>query len=108
MPDSKASAALSLSKFNKELDTLCEKYDVVTLDQLVRDVRAQDFLINNLFQISKGRWQCNLRRELPGKKEDFYEYGKGRTPEDALLNASHNANAVLDYSHMVARKKVRR
>ncbi len=97
-----------MNKFDKELVTLCEKHDVITLDQLVRQVQDQNFLINNLFQISKGKWRCNLRRNLPGEKEDFYEYGTGRTPEDALFNAAYNANVVLTYSHMVARKKIRR
>lgn len=101
-------SSLTLSKFNEEMVVLCDKYDVVTLDQLIKEVQEQDFLINNLFQISKGVWQCNLRRKLPEEREDFYEYGRGRTPEDALLNASYNANVVLTYSHMVARKKVRR
>ena len=109
MPDTKASdEAGHLSDFDKELVALCEKYEVVTLDQLVQDVLTQDFQINNLCQLDKNLWQCNLRRIRPNEKDDFYEFGRGETPEDALLNAMYNANLVLTRSHMVARKKLRR
>jgi len=109
MPGSKASGeAGHLSDFDAELKALCEKHEVVVLDQLVQDVIAQDFRINNLMQIDKELWQCNLRRVRPGEKDDFYEYGRGETPEDALLNAMYNAKIVLTQSHMSARKKLRR
>ncbi len=109
MPDSKASDEPGLlSDFDGELKALCEKYEVVTLDQLIQEVIAQDFQINNLIQMDAMLWQCNLRRVRPNEKDDFYEYGRGETPEDALLNAMYNANLVLTKSHMVARKKLRR
>ncbi len=102
-------SGLQMNKFDKELAALCEKYDVVTLDQLIHQVQEQGFFIQNMFQLSARRWQCNLRKETPGKKDDvFFEYGKGHTPEDALLNAQFNANTMLNQSYMVARKKVRR
>ena len=98
-----------MNKFDKELAALCEKHDVVTLDQLIREVQEQGFLVQNMFQLSAKRWQCNLRKETPGKKDNiFFEFGKGNTPENALFNAQFNANTVLNQSHMVARKKVRR
>lgn len=108
MPDLKASDEAGLSNFDKELKVLCEKYDVVTLDQLVQDLIAQDFQVNNLCQLGPTLWRCNIRRERPDEKDDFYEFGTGETPEDALLNAMYNANLVLTKSHMVARKKLRR
>ncbi len=107
MPDSTDENG-QLSDFDKELNALCEKHEVVTLDQLVREVQGQNFLINNLFESWKGGWRCSLRKVLPGEKEDFYEYGDGDNPEDALLNAMYNAELMLTKSHMAARKKLRR
>lgn len=90
-------------EFYRELELLADEHGLVTVDQLIRKVQEDGFLINNLFQLHEDRWRCSLRKE-----PDFYEYGEGDSPEVALLNALYNANVVLNYSHMVARKKLRR
>ena len=110
MPDStKPIEPGPLEAFDEELKTLCEKHDVVTLDQLVKDVSEAGLLVNNLFQFSEVAWRCSLRKPATGPARDaFFEYGDGPTPEDALLNALYNANTVQNYSHMAARKKIRR
>ena len=110
MPDSKASTEVGLSDFDEELKALCEKHEVVTLDQLVKEVQEQGFLINNLFQLEDGSWRCSLLQLLKSQpiSKGFYEYGDGSTPEDALLNAAYNADVMLNKSYQAARKKLRR
>lgn len=39
------------------------------------------YQVNNLFQLSNGKWQANLRKD-----EQCYDFGEGETPELALRN----------------------
>jgi hypothetical protein len=58
----------------------------MTLEELLQEVKDQGLLLNNLFQLDDGRWQCNLRQD----KGDHWlccAFSIASTPQLALLEA---------------------
>lgn len=49
------------------------------MDELLARLAAEGVLINNLFQLDDGRWQCNLRRT------DFTGWGVAETAQEAII-----------------------
>ena len=93
----------SAAEFSRALAQLEDAYGFTTLDRFISQIADAGLRVNNLFQLQNGQWQANVMRP-----PEFYEYGTGSTPEDAIETAIHNAHVVQTYSHMVARHKVRR
>lgn len=54
----------------------------MTLEQLLERVSAQKLRVNNLFQLQDGTWQANLT-----DGEQFWDFGRGAVPGEALANA---------------------
>lgn len=64
----------------------------MSVDNLLREIAASGFLLNNLFQLTDGTWRANLRKRgvarTPGALGDWqHEYCDGETPEKALAGA---------------------
>lgn len=62
------------------------------LSELLSEIKAYGWLVNNLFQIDEETWRCNLRRVLyarePGVASKwFHEFCDGPTPEAAVGKA---------------------
>jgi hypothetical protein len=73
-------------------------YGVVTmtLEELLQEVKDQGLLLNNLFQLDDGRWQCNLRQD----KGDHWlccAYAIASTPQLALLEALAKPRDIAAY-----------
>ncbi len=77
-----------------------------SIGEWIEFIQSKGYLINNLFQCEPDMWRCSLRKPQPDKKEDFYEYGEGGSPELALKVALHNAVVMHKYSYQVARNRV--
>lgn len=54
------------------------------LESLIEEINESGYLLSNLFQLTDRRWQANLRT-AEGKL--FFEYGRGASPYEALLQA---------------------
>lgn len=54
----------------------------MTLESLITEANERGFLLNNLFQLSSGLWQANLRNATHGT-----EFGRGYSATDALSDA---------------------
>jgi hypothetical protein len=52
----------------------------VTLENLLIEIAERGWFVNNLFQISDGSWQANLRT----LDDRFTDFGRGDTPAEAL------------------------
>lgn len=53
------------------------------MDDLLREIREQGFLVNNLYQVDSGYWRCNLRN----KSNLFTAFATGCTMAEALENS---------------------
>lgn len=69
----------------------------MTLHDLIAEANQQGLLVNDLFQLSTGGWQANLRNAAGG-----FAHGFGDTPEQALWRALERAREVLDEKPAVA------
>jgi hypothetical protein len=58
----------------------------MTLEELLQEAKDKGFLVNNLFQLDDGQWQCNLRQEVDN---GYYAGGWAiaTSPHLALLEA---------------------
>jgi len=76
----------------------------MSVDNLLREIAASGFLLNNLFQLTDGTWRANLRKRgvarTPGALGDWqHEYCDGETPEEALAGAvSKLGGGVSDWN----------
>ncbi len=62
----------------------------MSVDNLLREIAASGFLLNNLFQLTDETWRANLRKRgvarTPGALGDWqHEYCDGATREEALI-----------------------
>lgn len=62
------------------------------LSDLITSANSSGFLISNLFQLSDGSWQANLRTETY-----VTEFGRGFTPEEALSDAIDRIETKLPF-----------
>lgn len=72
----------------------------MSVDNLLREIAASGFLLNNLFQLTDGAWRANLRKRgiarTPGALGDWqHEYCDGETPEEALAGAVSKLGGFL-------------
>lgn len=56
----------------------------MTLEELISEVNGRGLRLNNLYQLSDGRWQANV---TDGEK--FWDFGRGDTAVQALQAALH-------------------
>lgn len=64
-----------------------------TVEQLLAEIKAAGWLVNNLFQYADGMWRANLRfeHEVRGEiRSYFHEFADAKTPEEALAAAIWN------------------
>lgn len=63
------------------------------LDDLVDALPDVNLRLNNLFEYEDGKWQANV-----SDRDTFvgYEFGRGGTPTEALLNAIRAAGVKID------------
>lgn len=64
--------------------------DHMELDDLIKDINSQGFLVSNLFQFSENRWQANLRTSTGAIQQ---EYASAPTPYAALALALEKMQA---------------
>lgn len=77
-----------------------------TIDELIELAHQRGFFVNNLFQCGPDkpdRWQCNLKRGT-----EWFEFGVGSSPREAVFNALYNAHVVDTYCGPYVKKKLRR
>ena len=58
----------------------------MSVDALHEVVRIRGFRLSNLFQLEDGLWQANV-----SNGHNFWEFGRGDTPDEALMAALHIA-----------------
>ncbi len=75
----------------------------LTTDELFERIAAESLVVNNLFELSNGKWRCSLR-----SKDDkvFFEFGESDTARKAIFVALHNAHYILNTSHQTAMRHV--
>jgi len=58
----------------------------MTLEELLEEVKDRGLLVNNLFQLDDGSWQCNLRK-VDGVQWVCCAFALEPTPHAAILEA---------------------
>lgn len=68
----------------------------MTIEQALEVAASRGLLINNLFQLADGTWQCNTR--LAGKEPSTQQFTRGATALEALEKAIalHAPSAVSE------------
>lgn len=56
----------------------------MSIESAISEINDAGFELNNLFQIDRDFWRCNLRSST---EKTFFDFGQGKTPEEALRNA---------------------
>lgn len=79
----------------------------MSIEEAIRQISAAGLLVNNLFQSRAMRgmkqdceWQANLRT-VADPTADYFEFGKGKTPEEALNDAFKKAKSTTPRSNDV-------
>ena len=58
------------------------------MEDIIELISSEGFRINNLFQLDETYWRCNLRDSSGG----FFDFGVGKTPKEALVDALSRAD----------------
>ena len=65
----------------------------MSLEQTIAGLEADGLALHNLFRLTSGRYQANVRG---GRDErHFFEFAQGDTPNEALLKAIDKAKGVV-------------
>lgn len=78
---------------NHPIEALCSGQSLEEIAALLND---NGLSVNNLFQLTDGRWQCNLRAfgdedEAMRRKTSCYDFAQDDTPRGALIEAAKKA-----------------
>lgn len=68
------------------------------IDSALADIADLGYLVNNLFQLSDGSWQCNLRRGNIGSRYYTTAFAVGSTCAEALEAATHTLSTEIEHS----------
>lgn len=64
----------------------------MTIEDLLAEIAERNWLLNNLFQLSDGSWQANLRSDT-----HYTDWGRGSTPQEALSRAINNLSITYKF-----------
>lgn len=56
----------------------------MTLEQILAEAKADDFHLNNLFELEDGRFRCKWMTKYTGEKDVFWWFSKPVTHENPL------------------------